>query len=157
MPGEESLRLKQYYAHPRNAFWSIMGDIFNAGPAIPYSERIQRLRLNGVAVWDVLRQCERAGSLDTRIQAETEVPNDIASLLTCHATIQRVFFNGGKAAAGFRKYIEPVLPGSVRMRVVLTRLPSTSPAHARMTLERKRDVWRNALTANGEHGWHDRP
>jgi len=145
MPGEESLRQKQYYAHPRNAFWPIMGVLFGAGSDLDYTQRTERLRAAGVALWDVLKHCEREGSLDTRIRAASEVPNAIAPLLARHATIRRVVFNGGKAAAAFRKHVIPELSAQVLQRLVLIQLPSTSPANARMTREEKCREWRRKI------------
>ncbi|MFT4592099.1 MAG: TDG/mug DNA glycosylase family protein, partial [Gammaproteobacteria bacterium] len=57
MPGQRSLAEMQYYAHPRNAFWPIMGSLFNAGPEISYAHRLDRLREHHIALWDVLQFC----------------------------------------------------------------------------------------------------
>ena len=79
MPGIASLEANQYYGHPRNAFWRIMGDVFGAGLELPYAERTAILKDQGVAVWDVLKLCHREGSLDSNIK--DEVPNDFATFL----------------------------------------------------------------------------
>lgn len=133
MPGAASLAAGQYYAHPRNAFWPIMGALFGAGPDLPYEERAARLRESGVAVWDVLRACVRPGSLDSNIS--DEVPNDFAGFFRDHPQIVHIYLNGGKAAASFRKYAAADCP------VSFTPLPSTSPAHAGMTFGRKCAAW----------------
>ena len=78
MPGEASLAAGRYYAHPRNAFWPIMGALFGAGAELPYDQRLARLNAAGVALWDVIARCRRPGSLDSAI--EDSVPNDLASL-----------------------------------------------------------------------------
>src|SRR4029077_16189116 len=70
MPGEASLKADQYYAHPRNAFWPIMGELFGAGPSLPYQERVALLQSTGVALWDSLQACVRPGSLDASITNE---------------------------------------------------------------------------------------
>lgn len=139
MPGVASLEVGEYYAHPRNAFWPIMGALFGAGPDLPYAERVARLVACGVAVWDVLQACEREGSLDANIRAE--VPNDFAAFFASHPAIRRIGLNGGKAAASFRKHAARHLPGSA----VLHALPSTSPAHAARSFEAKCQIWRAAL------------
>lgn len=139
MPGAMSLRMGQYYAHPRNSFWRIMGDLAGAGPEKPYEERAQILRSRGLALWDVLKSCVRPGSLDADISLEE--PNDFAAFFASHPRIARVGLNGGKAATAFRKYGAPHLPPGA----VVVQLPSTSPAHAALDFPRKCSVWRSAL------------
>ena len=136
MPGVESLRARQYYAHPRNAFWPIMGQLFGAGPTLPYQERTTRLQSAGVALWDVLQTCVRPGSLDTSIT--DEVANDFPAFFAMRPNITHVFFNGSKADTTFRRHVLPRLPED---RHVLARLPSTSPAHAALPFEAKVQAW----------------
>ena len=139
MPGVASLEAQQYYAHGRNAFWPIMGELFGAGPDKPYPERQAILMAKGVAVWDVLQFCRREGSLDSNIKAE--VPNDFAAFFAAHPHIRRIALNGGKAAKSFDKYAAPHCPPSA----VATPVPSTSPAYASMNFVRKCELWRAAL------------
>jgi len=139
MPGIASLEAGQYYAHPRNAFWPIMGALFRAGPDLPYTERVACLKARGVAVWDVLQACEREGSLDANIRSE--VPNDFASFFKAHPGLRTVGLNGGKAAASFRKHAARHLPAGATLHT----LPSTSPAHAARSFEAKCEIWRAAL------------
>ena len=139
MPGVASLEAGEYYAHPRNAFWPIMGALFGAGPHLPYAERVTALKTSGIAVWDVLQACERQGSLDSNIRAE--VTNDFAAFFAAHPAIRRIGLNGGKAAASFRKYAAHRLLANAEVHV----LPSTSPAHAARSFEVKCDLWRAAL------------
>lgn len=138
MPGKESLRQQQYYAHPHNAFWKIMGDLVGAHPALPYPQRLQALKAAHIALWDVLHSCEREGSLDSDIAAEEA--NDFASFFAQHPRITHVFFNGAKAEHSFRKFVlgEQALPP-----LELLRLPSTSPAHAGMRYEEKLAIWQS--------------
>jgi double-stranded uracil-DNA glycosylase len=141
MPGVRSLQQAQYYAHARNAFWPIMGALFGAAPELAYPERLRILRANRVALWDVLQCCERVGSLDADIAEASIVANDFAAFFKQHPDIGRVFFNGAKAEAAYKKYVLPTLPGNcVALRCV--RLPSTSPAHAGFTLSQKLAQWR---------------
>lgn len=139
MPGIASLEAGQYYAHPRNAFWPIIGALFGAGPDLPYAERVVRLTARGVAVWDVLRLCEREGSLDANIRSE--VPNDFAAFFTAHPAIRRIGLNGGKAAASFRRHAARHLPEGAALHT----LPSTSPAYAARSFAAKCEIWRAAL------------
>lgn len=138
MPGAASLRAGQYYAHPQNLFWRIMGELLAIDPAAPYAQRVQALKSAGIALWDVLRSCHRMGSLDSGIDDATLVPNDFATFFRHHPKINRVFFNGAKAEACFRKQ---VLPGIESAPHEYLRLPSTSPANASIPYKRKLDAW----------------
>ncbi len=143
MPGAMSLKLQQYYAHPHNAFWKIMGGLFGFDPqATPYAGRLAALQDHGVALWDVLAHCEREGSLDSAIVSDSIVPNDFAAFFAAHPAIVRVCFNGAKAEQVFHRR---VLPGLVTAQAIdYVRLPSTSPAHAGMPLAAKREAWQRA-------------
>lgn len=138
MPGQASLREQQYYAHPRNAFWPIMGRLFGAGPDLPYAVRQRRLTQHGVAVWDVLKSCWRPGSLDAAIEASSVEINDFDTFLARHPQVTHLFFNGGKAEETFRRHVTPSLP---LHGLQTLRLPSTSPAHAARSLEDKYQAW----------------
>ena len=140
MPGVRSLVDKQYYAQPRNAFWPIMGTLFHAGPELPYRQRLKVLVANEVALWDVLRCCERPGSLDSSIDGSTAEPNDFAHFFAQHSQIKRIFFNGLMASRVFLRQVQPGLtdPFASLPTVIL---PSTSPVHAAMTLDEKKNRW----------------
>lgn len=135
MPGRASLAARQYYAHPRNTFWPIMGTLLGFDPALPYPGRAARLAAAGVALWDVLNACTRPGSLDSAIDHDSADPNDLAAFFAAHTGIRRVFFNGSAAAALFRRHCR-LPPGAAA-----TRLPSTSPAHAGRSLADKLAEW----------------
>lgn len=146
MPGEASLRAQQYYAHPRNLFWSFMGTLLGAGPEYPYAERLRRLHARGVAVWDVLAYCERPGSLDGAIVRLSEVANDLATFRALHPQLQLICLNGGKAAEAFTRHVMKSQPDFTDgLRVVA--LPSTSPANAGQPAATKLASWRAALQA----------
>jgi double-stranded uracil-DNA glycosylase len=140
MPGELSLRLQQYYAHPRNVFWRIMSELVGFD-ARDYEQRLAALRTGGIGLWDVLRTCDRAGSLDAAIVEGSMEPNDFDAMFARFPGISRVFFNGGKAEQVFRRM---VLPGLAVQRE-FRRLPSTSSTNARCTLEGKLQAWRAVL------------
>jgi hypoxanthine-DNA glycosylase len=135
MPGEESLRQNQYYAHPRNLFWEIMGELFGAEREIRYEKRLKILRVKGIALWDVAHSCHREGSLDSNM-VEVE-SNDFQSLFKTAPKIYTVFFNGQTAATLFRKLVLPKLDRELK----LITLPSTSPANAAVSIETKRAAW----------------
>ena len=139
MPGEASLQAGQYYAHPHNAFWPIMGALFGAGRELDYDRRVARLRDAGVAVWDVLHGCERKGSLDAAIDDRTIEPNDFAAFFRAHLAVERVFFNGAKAEQVYRRRVLPGLPAG---GPAYLRRPSTSPANASLDAAAKLDRWR---------------
>src|SRR5262249_7476270 len=88
VPSIRSLELRQSYGHRFNLFWPFMGELFEAGPELPYAERIARLHRRGIGIWDVLRHCERRGSLDSSIVAASEVANDIPTLLAAQPSIR---------------------------------------------------------------------
>jgi len=146
MPGKESLRAGQYYAHPRNAFWSIMGELVGASPALHYQARARKLKSAGIALWDVLASCKRHGSMDADIEASSICPNDFKSFFQKHPNITHVFFNGSMAEQCFRKHVKPSLVSLPGQRMLhFQRLPSTSPAHASMTYVQKLKAWKVIL------------
>lgn len=146
MPSAESLRRQQYYGHPRNAFWPIMGALFGAGPSLPYADRTARLAAAGVAVWDVIAACARATSADAEIRDER--PNDFAGFFATHPRIDHLFFNGGKSEEVFCRRVLGELPPPYR-DIARTRLPSTSPALASLDFAQKLAAWRIVLQVLG--------
>lgn len=137
MPGAESLRQRRYYAHPRNAFWRIMGEIAGFDPALPYEERLAALRAARIALWDTLAACQREGSLDSNIRAAK--PNDLPGLVARCPSIRLVACNGTASHQALLRFF-PDLP------LPVVRLPSTSPAAAMYSYETKREAWRKALS-----------
>lgn len=141
MPGLKSLSEQQYYAHPQNAFWKIMTLLFEA-PVDTYAQRVELIQNNGLALWDVLKFCERHGSLDTRIDDATIEVNDFFAFFRKHPAITHVFFNGAKSEREFMKRVLPILPDEVSARLEFSRLPSTSPAHAGLKPADKLKAWK---------------
>jgi TDG/mug DNA glycosylase family protein len=146
MPGRASLLAQQYYAHPRNAFWAIIEALFEVDATWPYEKRCAQLVRHHVAVWDVLKTCTRTGSLDSDIDPRTTVANDFQRFFAGHAGIRAVFFNGAMAEKTFTRQVLPTLAGAVAA-LPMTRLPSTSPANASYTFERKLEQWRVITSA----------
>jgi double-stranded uracil-DNA glycosylase len=139
MPGRVSLRERQYYAHPQNAFWRIIGAILGFDPALPYHERVASVQSAGIAIWDVLKACVRAGSLDSAIDAASVVPNDVAAFLAQHPQVRRICFNGATAQALYMKHVRPRLGSDPEVQYL--RLPSTSPANASWSFADKARAW----------------
>jgi hypoxanthine-DNA glycosylase len=143
MPSRESLHQARYYAHPRNCFWPLISGLLRL-PEQDYEARARHLNQLGYAVWDVLQSCSRASSMDSDIVESTIRPNDFASFFAAHPSISRVFFNGAKAEAMYRRHVLKRLPQACQ-GFSYQRLPSTSPANAGMTLEQKRRAWGDIL------------
>ena len=137
MPGVASLEASQYYAFPRNAFWSIMGDLFGAGPQLDYPRRLDVLNDNRIALWDVIQACVRPGSLDSAIRDEGMETNDFQGFFERHPHIRHVCFNGRKAEDLFRKRVQPGLAANCEYHL----LPSTSPANAGKSYAEKLEAW----------------
>lgn len=140
LPGQKSLQATEYYAHPQNAFWRIMGDLFAVDG--DYDSRCEQLMRKRIAVWDVLASSVRPGSMDASIELPTAAPNNFAGFLSQHRSIERICFNGKKAEQLFFRLVAP-LPDAPDM--AYAGLPSTSPAYAAMSYEKKRDAWRGIL------------
>jgi len=140
LPGRRSLAEQQYYAQPQNAFWKIMGELFDAGPGLNYAERTQRLTEHSIALWDVVASAERAGSLDSSIVGASVEVNDFRGLFRVQPQLELVFFNGAKAAELYERRVLPGLNGEFE-HIRYERLPSTSPAHAAMRFEEKLERW----------------
>jgi len=140
MPGGTSLAAGQYYAHPRNAFWAVIEAVWGVPRCLPYEARIRAVRAQGIAVWDVVAQCRRPTSLDADIDTASVVVNDFARFLGRHGHIRQIAFNGAGAQALYRRHVQPVLPHSLQ-QIAHLRMPSTSPAHASLTLEAKISAW----------------
>jgi hypoxanthine-DNA glycosylase len=139
-PGVASLAAQQYYAHPRNHFWPIVGALLGEPLAdMPYAKRVAVLRDRGLGVWDVYASCRREGSLDANIQ--DAVPNDLASLKQRAPQLSAVVHNGGESSRAMRITRELGVP--------VWRLPSTSPANASWSFERKLEAWRKAFVQAG--------
>jgi double-stranded uracil-DNA glycosylase len=142
IPGNASLAAGEYYAHQRNLFWTIMGELIGAHPGLPYQDRLRILRSSGIALWDVLGSCIRNTSLDSRIESDSEAPNDFKAFFLRHPNIAHVFFNGTKAKQCFLKHVHPSLK-SVSLQYQC--LPSTSPANAGISYEQKLFAWHSVI------------
>ena len=135
-PSTASLAAQQYYAHPQNQFWRILGEVIGQSlKEMDYPARLVAVQAAGIAIWDIYASCERAGSLDTAIR--DAIPNDLAALRKSAPALRRICFNGRTAARRIRE-VEA-------MGFEVEVLPSTSPAHAGMSFEQKLARWREGL------------
>lgn len=139
-PSVASLRAQQYYGHPRNHFWKILGALWQEGlVAMPYLQRLETVRARGLGIWDVYAACEREGSLDTHIRNARL--NNLDRLVRECPGLVAIAHNGGESfrhARHTRRLGRPVY-----------RLPSTSPANASWSFERKCQAWREVFAATG--------
>ncbi|WP_374562413.1 DNA-deoxyinosine glycosylase [Ideonella sp.] len=139
-PGAASLKAQQYYGHPRNHFWPIVGALLGVDlVAMPYDERLATIRHRGLGLWDVYAACLREGSLDSAIEAAEH--NDLTQLRQQAPGLVAIAHNGGESARSMRITSALGLP--------VYRLPSTSPANASWSFERKLAAWREVFEAAG--------
>ncbi len=137
IPGGESLRKRQYYGFDKNSFWKILFYLFGEDFRQDYKDKTEFLLRKRVALWDVIKSCERKGSLDSNIKNVTV--NDFHSFFRCYTNIKHVFFNGRTAYNLFNRYI-----GFEFENLTFTYLGSTSPAHAVAFLQKIND-WKKIL------------
>lgn len=140
MPSEKSLQQAEYYAHPQNAFWPIMGELFGFDHELGYRQRTGQLTKHHIALWDVIATCRREGSLDTSIDKDSIVANDFTGFFAEHPGIEYVFFNGTRAEQEYKRRVLPVL-GEMTTLIKYQRLPSTSPANAGLSRKQKLRAW----------------
>ena len=142
-PGVASLRAQQYYGHPQNQFWKIATALLASDASsvlnLPYADRAQWLLDKGVGLWDVYASCEREGSLDANIH--NAQPNDLQSLLHRCPALRAIAHNGGESFKHAKR--------TQALGLSVYRLPSTSPAHAAWSFERKLAAWREVFLAAG--------
>ena len=135
-PGEASLAARQYYAHPRNHFWPILGAVLGEPLAdLGYRTRLARIVAHRVGLWDTIVACERPGSLDGAIRHA--VRGEIERVRRAAPALAVVCFNGKTAARA-----EPLWRAAGYATLVL---PSTSPAYTR-PLADKLTSWRAIAT-----------
>ncbi len=139
-PGVASLQAQQYYAHPRNHFWPVLSSVWGVDlVGLPYEARLTEMRRRGLGLWDVYAACRREGSLDSAI-VDAEF-NDLASLRGIAPSLQAIAHNGGESARAMKF--------TAALGVTVVRLPSTSPANASWSFERKLAAWREVLEMAG--------
>jgi hypoxanthine-DNA glycosylase len=139
-PGVASLQAQQYYGHPRNHFWPLVGALWQVDlKGLAYADRLDWLLDHGLGLWDVYAACRREGSLDTAIR-DAEF-NDLAGLRLRAPALTAIAHNGGESARALR------FTGALGLPVF--RLPSSSPANASWSFERKLAAWRTAAVGAG--------
>ena len=135
IPSTESLRKSEYYANPKNQFWRVIFSIFDSVLETSYMAKTSFLLGKRIALWDVIRSCDREGSSDSKI---TKISiNNFNSILETYPKIKHLCFNGQKAFTIFQKRVKL----NASSQITLTALPSSSPANARMSVEAKIRKW----------------
>ena len=137
MPSSRSLECQQYYGNPQNYFWPMLFSLFDEPFVDDYLLKEQLILRHHLALWDVLKCCEREGSLDSSITHEA--PNDFRLFFETYPAIQTLVFNGSKACQSFKKYFPDLYQNKTCLQ-----MPSTSPAHT-MKREAKRACWQKLL------------
>ncbi len=137
MPGDTSLELQEYYGHARNRFWKIIAAITNSEIPITYNDKKNLLLKNGIALWDVIKQANRIGSLDTAIK--NEKVNELDIFIKKHKHLHTICFNGKKAETLYKKYF------TLETNIRYLTLPSSSPANASIGLESIQNAWKKIL------------
>jgi hypoxanthine-DNA glycosylase len=140
LPSRQSVQKQEYYGNPQNAFWRMMGKLFDAGPDIPYVTRSERLKRRGVAVWDVLRSAGRRGSMDAAIDLGSATPNDFQVFFDEHPKLELLCFNGKKAAELYERLVVSQGIGTIA-NIEMRTMPSTSPAYASVKFSEKFRRW----------------
>ncbi|TXR54620.1 DNA-deoxyinosine glycosylase [Reinekea thalattae] len=143
IPGVASLEASQYYAHPRNAFWPIVCAYYGIDINQDYNVRLEQLNQNGVALWDVLKNAERKGSLDSAIKKHSIIANPIDQWLATQERVKKILLNGGTAKKEFMRHFASYIKNR---DIDVIACPSTSPAYAAMRFEEKQQRWHAALS-----------
>lgn len=130
LPGDESIKKQAYYSNTKNAFWRIMGTLFENNTE---TDKKKFIISCGIALWDCVHSAIRKGSLDSAIDDDSVVANDIKGLITKYPTINTIIFNGREAEKYFKKYCADIDCNTIR-------LISTSSAAAK-TSEYKLKEW----------------
>ena len=143
MPGVVSLQAVQYYANPRNAFWTIIAELFGIDVDCDYESRVRQVSQLPLILWDTLKACRREGSLDSNILKQHMETNDIAGRVKRYPALRLIAFNGTASEKYFNQLEKHRLPADHPLK--LLRLPSTSPANAGINFEQKLAAWRQLL------------
>ena len=142
IPSVASLQKREYYGHKRNAFWYIMSKLLGFEDDLPYNKRAEIIVSHHIAIWDVINRCKREGSLDSAIK--NSKVNDFGKFFGEHREIKHIFFNGQRAYGEYKRYALPILDDKYK-KIPLSVLPSTSPANAKMSRDKKLEEWKKII------------
>ncbi|MBR5049044.1 MAG: DNA-deoxyinosine glycosylase [Erysipelotrichaceae bacterium] len=140
-PSVRSRQQRFFYGHPRNRFWKVMAAVTGSKEPVTIEEKKELLLNNGIALWDVIAQCDITGSADSSISNVTA--NDLSVILD-HSPIERILCNGATAHKLYESYLYP-LTGRQAVR-----MPSTSPANAAWSADRLAEVWGAGIRKRGQ-------
>lgn len=128
-----------FYGHPQNRFWKVISSVFKSDIPKTIDEKRIFLLSRGIALWDVIANCDIIGSSDSTIKNVSA--NDISVILNS-ANIKKIFVNGKTAEKYYNKYLKNTI-----CRECIC-LPSTSPANAAWSLEKLITAWKVVLDIN---------
>lgn len=132
IPSVKSREQGFYYGHPRNRFWQVIARILDSSLPETIEEKRKLLLEHGIALWDVIQECDIIGSSDSSIRNVKATPlGEILSI----GKIHKIYGNGKTAAKLYRKYQQE------RVGLEIQELPSTSPANAAFSLDRLVEIW----------------
>ena len=136
-PSVISRKFGFYYTNPQNRFWRVLAGVLNTAVPESKDEKIKFLLSHHIAIYDAAISCEIEGSSDTKMS--NIVPANLKPLFK-EANIKQVYANGGKAYEICKKYLDDEILKATKNEVI--KLPSTSPANAKFSLERLVFEWR---------------
>ena len=136
LPSVKSREQNFYYGHPKNRFWKLIASLYEENIPDTIEKKKELLLKHHIALWDVIAECDIAGSSDSSIK--NVVPADLSVILE-NAPVKKIYANGAKAYDLYMKYTYP------KTGQPILKLPSTSPANAAFQMERLSDAWKVIL------------
>lgn len=138
LPGVRSLELSQYYGHPRNHFWRLLGHLITVDmPSLPYQDRLHHMQRAGIGLWDVVAHAVRPGSLDQHMR--DILPNSLIDCIEQLPALRAIAFNGATAGKIGRRQLADYQPRT-GYTLELIDLPSSSPANT-LSQDHKQAAW----------------
>ena len=135
-PSIKSFEENFYYGHPKNQFWKLLASVYGEDTPKTIDEKRAFLKRHSIALWDVVKSCDRKNSLDSNLK--NIVPNDIKDLLKEYPNIKKIYFTSKTAQKVYEKFFKDI-------NKPYFYLDSPSPAYAKKSFEDKLKSWREVL------------